>query len=122
MKGDIRDVSVSHSYFIETDAGLRIKTMQGRGGVVERIKLTDINMLRVPQPIDIEMEYHGMYEVSPLKWYSTNHLMLNHFKKPEDPSNSPSPVLRSINLHDIIAFRSKVSNLFIRGYDGMSSY
>eukprot|EP01102_Stenamoeba_stenopodia_P000976 TRINITY_DN10886_c0_g1_i1.p1 TRINITY_DN10886_c0_g1~~TRINITY_DN10886_c0_g1_i1.p1 ORF type:complete len:336 (-),score=64.16 TRINITY_DN10886_c0_g1_i1:133-1140(-) len=87
--GDIRDVSVSHSYFVETDAGLRVKTMQGRGGIVERIKLTEIHMLRVPQPIDIEMEYHGMYE------------------KPEDPSNSPSPVLRNIDLYDIIAFRSK---------------
>lgn len=37
MSGSVRNVSVSDSEFIGTDRGLRIKSMRGRGGVVENI-------------------------------------------------------------------------------------
>ncbi len=44
MSGGVRNVKVSHCNFIGTDAGLRFKSTRGRGGVVENIYISDINM------------------------------------------------------------------------------
>lgn len=44
MSGGVLNVKVSHCNFIGTDAGLRFKSTRGRGGVVENIYISDINM------------------------------------------------------------------------------
>ena len=44
MSGGARDIYVHDCTFIGTDIGLRFKTVRGRGGVVERIYASHINM------------------------------------------------------------------------------
>jgi polygalacturonase len=44
ISGGVRNVKVSYCNFIGTDAGLRFKSTRGRGGVVENIYISDINM------------------------------------------------------------------------------
>lgn len=44
MSGGARNISVSDCSFIGTDVGLRFKTTRGRGGVVEKIFVDNINM------------------------------------------------------------------------------
>lgn len=44
MSGGARDIYVHDCTFIGTDIGLRFKTVRGRGGVVERIYASNINM------------------------------------------------------------------------------
>lgn len=44
MSGSVRDVAISHCTFSGTDRGLRIKTRRGRGGVVERVSLSECRM------------------------------------------------------------------------------
>lgn len=44
MSGSARDIYVSDCTFVGTDNGLRFKSTRGRGGVVERIYISDIRM------------------------------------------------------------------------------
>ena len=45
MSGGVKNVSVSGCSFVGTDTGLRFKSARGRGGVVENIHISDINMI-----------------------------------------------------------------------------
>ena len=47
MSGGVRDVVVERCTFLGTDVGLRFKSTRGRGGLVERIRISDIRMLRI---------------------------------------------------------------------------
>ncbi len=47
MSGGVRDVIVERCTFLGTDVGLRFKSTRGRGGLVERIRISDIRMLRI---------------------------------------------------------------------------
>jgi polygalacturonase len=47
MSGDVRNVKVSNCTFMGTDNGLRFKSTRGRGGVVENIYISDINMVDI---------------------------------------------------------------------------
>ena len=61
MSGGVKNVSVSACTFIGTDVGIRFKSNRGRGGVVENIYFSDINMINVPtQAISFNMYYRGM--------------------------------------------------------------
>jgi len=45
--GDIRNVRVDNCTFIDTDVGLRFKSVRGRGGVVEKIDISNIRMANI---------------------------------------------------------------------------
>ena len=61
MSGGVKNVYVSGCTFIGTDVGLRFKSNRGRGGVVENICFTDINMINIPtQAISFNMYYGGL--------------------------------------------------------------
>jgi polygalacturonase len=61
MSGGVKNVSVSACTFIGTDVGIRFKSNRGRGGVVENIFFSDINMINIPtQAISFNMYYKGM--------------------------------------------------------------
>ncbi|NDV47095.1 glycoside hydrolase family 28 protein [Paludibacter sp. 221] len=60
MSGDVRNIWVSSCSFIGTDVGLRFKSTRGRGGVVENIYITDINMVNIPtDPLLFDLFYGG---------------------------------------------------------------
>ncbi len=48
MSGGIRNIQVSNNLYIGTDVGLRFKSTRGRGGVVENIYITNVNMCNIP--------------------------------------------------------------------------
>ncbi len=61
MSGGVRNMSVRGCIFMGTDVGLRFKTTRGRGGVVENIYFSDIDMINIPtQAISFNMYYGGM--------------------------------------------------------------
>jgi polygalacturonase len=61
MSGGVKNVYVTGCTFIGTDVGLRFKSNRGRGGVVENIVFTDINMINIPtQAISFNMYYGGL--------------------------------------------------------------
>lgn len=60
MSGGVRNIRVNNCVFIGTDIGLRFKTQRGRGGVVERIYLSNIQMTNIPtDAISFNMYYGG---------------------------------------------------------------
>jgi polygalacturonase len=61
MSGGVKNVYVSGCTFLGTDVGLRFKSNRGRGGVVENIFFTDINMIDIPtQAISFNLYYGGL--------------------------------------------------------------
>ncbi len=60
MSGGVKDVHVSKLTFIGTDVGLRFKSTRGRGGVVENIHISEINMINIPaEAILFDLYYTG---------------------------------------------------------------
>lgn len=60
MSGGVKNLHVSGCTFIGTDVGLRFKSNRGRGGVVENIYISDIEMMNIPtQAISFNLYYSG---------------------------------------------------------------
>ncbi|WP_443939431.1 glycoside hydrolase family 28 protein [Pedobacter sp. MW01-1-1] len=58
MSGDVRKIVISNCVFDGTDRGIRIKTMRGRGGVVEEIRVSNVVMKNIKQQaIVLDMQY-----------------------------------------------------------------
>ncbi|HOI28530.1 MAG TPA: glycoside hydrolase family 28 protein [Melioribacteraceae bacterium] len=58
MSGDVRKVTISNCVFDGTERGIRLKTMRGRGGIVEEIRVDGIVMKNIQrEAIHINMEY-----------------------------------------------------------------
>lgn len=64
MSGGVKNVHVSQCTFIGTDIGLRFKSTRGRGGVVENIYISDIDMINIPaEAIGFNLYYAGLSPV-----------------------------------------------------------
>ena len=109
MSGGVRNVHVSNCTFIGTDVGLRFKSTRGRGGVVENIWISDINMINIPtEAIRFNMFYQG------------NSPILEQDERAEDekrddrlmPVNEETPIFRNIHMKNITATGSKTAALF----------
>lgn len=60
MSGGVKNMHVSNCTFIGTDVGLRFKSNRGRGGVVENIHISKIQMTDIPtQAISFDLYYGG---------------------------------------------------------------
>lgn len=60
MSGGVSNMHVSNCTFLGTDVGLRFKSNRGRGGVVENIYISDIEMINIPaQAISFNLFYSG---------------------------------------------------------------
>jgi polygalacturonase len=60
MSGGVRNLRVTNCTFLGTDIGLRFKSTRGRGGVVEKIDISDIRMVNLPgDAINFNLYYGG---------------------------------------------------------------
>lgn len=60
MSGGVKNLHVSACTFIGTDVGLRFKSNRGRGGVVEGIYISDIDMIKIStKAISFNLYYGG---------------------------------------------------------------
>ncbi|MGL4519582.1 MAG: glycoside hydrolase family 28 protein [Phocaeicola sp.] len=86
MSGSVRNIAVNNCQFMGTNIGLRFKSARGRGGVVENIYISNINMFdMVHEPLSISTYY---------------------FTKKSDsipPVDETTPVFRNIYIKDIVA-------------------
>lgn len=60
MSGGVKNIYVADCMFTGTDVGLRFKSTRGRGGVVEKIWIENINMCDIPtEPLLFDLFYSG---------------------------------------------------------------
>jgi polygalacturonase len=60
MSAGVRNVRVNNCNFLGTDLGLRFKSTRGRGGVVEKIFISNVRMSNIPtEAIGFNMYYGG---------------------------------------------------------------
>ena len=61
MSGGVKNMHVSNCTFIGTDVGLRFKSQRGRGGIVEKIYISNIDMVNIPtNAISFNLYYGGL--------------------------------------------------------------
>ncbi|MCB0529481.1 MAG: GDSL family lipase [Saprospiraceae bacterium] len=105
MSGGVRNIFVSGCTFLGSDIGLRFKTTRGRGGVVEDIYITDINMTDIPhEAILFDMYYNGKEAAEALKNPEMKKL----------PFTEETPTFRNIHIQNI-ACRGAEHAVYIQG-------
>lgn len=65
MSGGVKNVVISNCIFDGTDRGIRLKTMRGRGGVVENIRVSNIIMKNIPAEAIVFNMFYGKTEEGP---------------------------------------------------------
>ena len=96
MSGGVRNILVERCTFLGTDVGLRFKTTRGRGGVVEKIWIRDVQMKDIPtDAIGFNMYYGGE---APTDVAETAEVA----PRPAMPVNEGTPQFRDIVLTRIL--------------------
>ncbi|MDR3706073.1 MAG: glycoside hydrolase family 28 protein [Paludibacteraceae bacterium] len=113
MSSGVKNVYVDNCLFMGTDAGLRFKSKRGRGGVVENIYISNINMLNIEtDPIIFDLFYGGNHG----KGAVANEKNQDHTFK---PVTEETPEFRNIYIKNITcngAYRA----LFFNGLPEMN--
>ncbi len=102
MSGGVKNISVSNCQFMGTDVGLRFKSARGRGGVVENIYISKINMFNIiHEPLLFDLYYFT--------------------KKTDDiPAvDETTPIFRNIYISDIVS-RNSNKAMFFNGLPEMN--
>ena len=113
MSGGARNIFVSDCSFIGTDIGLRFKTVRGRGGIVEKIYVKNINMRDiVHQAVFLDM-YYFAHPPAIADVYSG--------KTTVDipPVTAATPQFRDIHISNIVCDGAE-EGIFVRGLPEMN--
>lgn len=114
MSGGVRNLFVSNCNFLGTDVGLRFKTARGRGGVVEKIYVSDINMTNIPgEAILFDMYYMAKDPVPQAG--ESNELPTIEAK----PLNDGTPQFRDFHIRNVVC-QGAETGILIRGLPEMA--
>ncbi len=118
MSGGVRNVYVSNCTFIGTDVGIRFKSNRGRGGVVENINFSDIDMINIPtQAISFNLYYGGLSVSEMLALEKSGKKVTEIETVP--PVSEETPVFRNITMKNITC-RGALQAIFLQGLPEMS--
>jgi polygalacturonase len=110
MSGGVRNVWVNNCLFMGTDIGLRFKSTRGRGGVVEGIYISHVNMTDIPgNAINFNLYYGGR---APLKQGGGN----SETNFP--PVTEATPQFKDIHIEDVVC-RGANAAIFLQGLPEM---
>ncbi|MEO5685305.1 MAG: glycoside hydrolase family 28 protein [Chitinophagaceae bacterium] len=113
MSGGARNIFVNDCSFIGTDIGLRFKTTRGRGGVVEKIYIKNINMKDIAgEAILFDMYYMAKDPVALAG--EKRELPKTEFKQVDEST----PVFRNFRISDVYCSGASKA-IFIRGLPEM---
>jgi polygalacturonase len=104
--GGVRNVTVRNCTFADTENGIRIKSLRGRGGTVENIRFSDITMKNVNPAITFTCYYMTNSAGDPVP----------RFAPPNDPAqpvNETTPVFRNICISNLTATCQKSAGVII---------
>jgi polygalacturonase len=94
MSGDVRNVHVHDCSFTGGDQGIRLKSMRGRGGVVENVHFENIHMANLRREAIVLNMFYGSTTV--------------------EPRSQAAPLLRDIHIKNVTCAGAGVA-LLIRG-------
>lgn len=110
MSGGVRNVHVSNCTFLGTDIGLRFKSTRGRGGIVENIYISNIDMVHIPaEAIRFNLYYSGKAPV--LDEGETSDTKIQEEKLVE--VNEETPSFRNIFMKNIHVSDSETAAFFM---------
>lgn len=113
MSGGVKNVSVNKCLFMGTDVGLRFKSTRGRGGVVENIYISDINMIDIPtDPLLFDLFYGGKSALEALADGDTPDLR-------EMPVSVETPSFKDIYIKNISS-RGSMRAMYFNGLPEMN--
>jgi len=109
MSGGVKNVSFSKATFIGTDIGIRFKSTRGRGGVVENIWISDIDMIDIAKgAINFNLYY-------------SNKVLWEPGKKNKDdvpPVDEKTPQFKDISIKNVRALNVGIA-AFLQGLPEM---
>jgi DNA sulfur modification protein DndE len=114
MSGGVRNLFVSDCVFMGSDVGLRFKTARGRGGVVENIYVTDINMTEIPGEAVLFDMYYAAKDPVPQAGESNE---LPTIKA--EPLGEGTPQFKNFYIKNIIC-KGAETGILVRGLPEMS--
>ncbi|RZJ80142.1 MAG: glycoside hydrolase family 28 protein [Flavobacterium sp.] len=114
MSGGAKNIFVSDCSFIGTDIGLRFKTTRGRGGVVEKIFIKNINMTGIVGEAILFDMYYAAVDPIPLKGDKREAIKVELL-----PVTEETPIFRDFQISDVVCDGASKA-LFIRGLPELS--
>ncbi|SDK63657.1 DNA sulfur modification protein DndE [Catalinimonas alkaloidigena] len=114
MSGGVRNIYASNCTFVGTDIGIRFKTTRGRGGVVDQVYLTDINMADILGEAILFNMYYAAQD--PVALVGENRALPD--MKPE-PVNDGTPQFKDIFMQNVFC-RSAAKAITMRGLAEMN--
>lgn len=116
MSGGVRNVDVSGETFIGTDVGIRFKSTRGRGGVVEHVYISDVDMVDiVTEPIRFNLYYGGE---APSPDQKAEVVDRKKVAEQRPPVTEETPQFRDIYLENILC-RGARTAMWIQGLPEM---
>ena len=97
MSGGVKNLYVNNNNFLGTDIGLRFKTARGRGGVVENIYISDINMNNIPGEAILFDMYYMAKDTVPLDGDDTSLPEIKAEKLDESTPSFKSFFIENVN-------------------------
>lgn len=114
MSGGAKNIFVSDCTFIGTDIGLRFKTTRGRGGVVEKIFVKNINMKDIVGEAILFDMYYAAVDPVPLTGEKREVPKVEIL-----PVTEETPVFRNFNISNIVC-DGAAKAVFVRGLPELS--
>ena len=109
MSGGVRNVHISNCTFVGTDIGLRFKSTRGRGGIVENIFISNIDMINIPaEAIGFNLFYEGKSPVPE----GADDAYAVELKSATYPVDETTPAFRNIRMSNITVTGSGVAAFF----------
>lgn len=113
MSGGVRNLFVSDCNFLGTDVGLRFKSARGRGGIVENIYVTNVNMTNIPGEAILFDMYYQAKDPVPLDGGKN---VLPELKA--EPLGEGTPQFRNFRIKNIVCQNAE-TGILIRGLPEM---
>lgn len=114
MSGGVKNLFITNCNFLGTDVGLRFKTARGRGGVVENIFISDINMTNIPgEAILFDMYYMAKDAVPQPGEKNTLPVMKS------EPLNDGTPQFQNFHIRNVVC-KGAQTGIMVRGLPEMS--
>lgn len=114
MSGGVKNLYIRNCNFLGTDVGLRFKTARGRGGVVENIFISDINMTNIPGEAILFDMYYMAKDPVPQPGESNE---LPAMKS--EPVNEGTPQFQNFHIQNVVC-KGAETGIMVRGLPEMS--